>query len=118
MLKCSPSSISNYIDRFPEIQEALADICAEKLDIAESILLKTMGNEHSPALQLQAAKFYLGKLGTKRGYGLAPAKPFAAKNSSNYDLSRLSAEEREVLLTLINKAYVGPDAEKDGKENE
>jgi hypothetical protein len=116
MLKSSPSTISNYIDRFPEIREALADICAEKLDIAESILLKAMANNHNPALQFQAAKYYLGKLGADRGYGPAHTKPRVDEHPPRYDVSRLTADESELLLTLINKPLWIPTPRHDAQK--
>lgn len=108
MLKCSPSSISNYIDRFPEINDALADICSENLDIAESILLKSMACDDKPGLQLQAAKYYLRKRGSSRGYGPASRTLVKKNSASKYDVARLSSEEQQLLNSLLSKAYVGP----------
>ena len=68
MLKCSPSTISNYVDKYPEVKAALDEILENRLDIAESIILKRMSDDKHKTLQFNAACFYLKTKGKQRGY--------------------------------------------------
>lgn len=107
MLRCSPSTIANYVDRYPEIAEAKSEIEAEILSIAETVLLKHMKSDERPALQLSAAKYYLRTRGRSRGYG--------GVNATNIedllDFSKLTPGEANILRILLKKAQktrIGP----------
>lgn len=71
-LKCSRSTIDNYVQRYPEVQEALNEIIESHLDIAESKLLKRMRDDSNPAVQMTGLKFFLQTKGSSRGYGSLP----------------------------------------------
>lgn len=105
MLRCSPSTIANYIDRYPDIAEACHAIEDEHLDIAETVVLKSMARDDKPAVQLKAATHYLKSKGRERGYG-GGSGIRAKKTRCTYDLSRLSSDELSVLQRLLKKAEI------------
>ncbi len=100
ILGCSPSTITNYIGRHPEVAEAEKEITEECLDIAETIVVKTLGRDDKPSLQFRAAKYYLGKKGQDRGYTTRKTRAL----EDEYDLTRLSLEEQRTLRALLHKA--------------
>lgn len=101
MLGCSPSTVANYIDRFPEVAAASKEIINEGLDIAESVILRVMRRDDNPRLQFRAAIFYLRTQGASRGYGRARGDKHTA---AAYDYSLLDPEERALLKRLLDKA--------------
>jgi hypothetical protein len=104
MLRCSPSTIANYIDRYPDIAEACREIEHEHLDIAETVVLKNMARDDNPRLQLKAAIFYLKNRGKDLGYG--GGKPRAREACCIFDFSRLSNDELTTLQELLKKAEI------------
>lgn len=102
MLGCSPSTITNYIERHPEIAEAATEIQEERLDIAETVVIRNLGRDDAPALQFKAATYYLRTKGRSRGYSMSLTT--REKLELQYDLTRLSPEEKRTLLELLNKA--------------
>lgn len=103
MLGCSPSTVANYIDRFPEVAAASKEIIDEGLDIAESVILRGMKRDDNPRLQFRAAITYLRAHGASRGYGRARGHKQPA---ARYDYSRLEPEERALLKKLLDKALI------------
>lgn len=105
MLRCSPSTIANYIDRYPDIAEACREIEHAHLDIAETVVLKCMARDDKPALQLKAAMHYLKTKGKELGYG-SSRSTHSKKDSCRYDFSRLSSDELIILEKLLKKAEI------------
>jgi len=68
LLRCDAKTLKGYIQRDPEISEALADIIEDRLDAAEASLLKLMTDSTNPHAQLNACMFYLRTKGKDRGY--------------------------------------------------
>lgn len=107
---CSRSTIRRYIDRYPEIALALAEIEDSRADIAETIIVRQMSDSSNPALQLKAAEFYLRTKGKKRGYTFSQeitgkdGGPIETARAVTLDLSGLSAEE---LAMLESAALIG-----------
>lgn len=98
MLRCDVGTVRSYIAREQAIATALDDIVEERLDIAETVLLKQMANEKSPHTQLNAAIFYLKTKGKERGYTMSTE--ITGRNGGPvqtqavaWDLSKLSADE-------------------------
>lgn len=109
-LRCSHSTVIDYIDKHPEIATRLDEIVEETLDIAEASLLQLMRDSKSPTVQLNANIFYLRTKGKKRGYTMATevmgkdGGPIETNNKQMLDLSNLSTEE---LAVLEQAAMVG-----------
>lgn len=104
MLGCAPSTIANYLARYPEIADAKVEIEFEKLDIAETVVVRRMLSDANPVLQLRAAMFYLTRRGAARGYSKgrgASATKFRIEES--IDASALSPEERQTFEELLAK---------------
>lgn len=106
MLKCAPSTIANYVARYPEIAQAKKEIEFERLDLAETIVIKRMMSEANLSLQLRAAMFYLKKKGVDRGYGVHTT--YDVLQDPRYDFSQLSEEEFKTLDQLLAKAKKAP----------
>lgn len=106
MLRCSPSTITNYVARYPEIAQAKKEIEFERLDLAETIVIKRMMSEANLSLQLRAAMFYLKKKGADRGYGAHTT--YDVLQHPRYDFSQLSGEEFKTLDQLLAKAKKAP----------
>lgn len=62
-LGCSPSTIGNYIAKYPEIATALEEITSNTLDLAETQLIAKIGEGNMTAII-----FYLKTKGKARGY--------------------------------------------------
>ena len=60
---CAPNTIRNYVDRHVELQEVVEEVREGTLDLAESQLLKAMGDGN-----LTACIFFLKCKGKHRGY--------------------------------------------------
>jgi hypothetical protein len=69
-LKCSRSTITNYVDRYPEVKAALDEILENQLDIVESKLMKRLRDDANPSVQANCIQFYLKTKGSSRGYGI------------------------------------------------
>ncbi|MEJ8571258.1 hypothetical protein [Microbaculum marinum] len=63
LLKCSRSTVTDYLHRYPEIAERLPDIGEETLDLAELGLLNEIKSQN-----LTAIIFFLKTRGKHRGY--------------------------------------------------
>jgi hypothetical protein len=92
---CALNTIKNAIARDPSLQEALEEIEAGYLDLAESNVVEGLINGDRGYTM-----FYLKMKGRSRGYGLAPeprrkdAEKFGRKNSVRFeDADELTAEE-------------------------
>ncbi|MTD93115.1 hypothetical protein GIW81_02065 [Hyphomicrobium sp. xq] len=72
VLRCSPTTVTNYVERYPDVKAALAEILENRLDIAEGVIIKRIADDRNPAVQSNAAQFYLKMMGASRGYGAAP----------------------------------------------
>lgn len=101
MLRCSPSTITNYVDRYADIAEACLEIEHTNRDIAETILLKTMARDDKPRLQFKAATYYLKN---RQRFGRGNGKPKEAR--CRFDFSRLSNDELNTLQRLLKKAEI------------
>jgi hypothetical protein len=88
-LGCHYTTILNYIKDDPSIAVENAQIRENRLDIAESVVIKTMKGENEK-LAMDASKFYLKYKGRERGYIKA------TKVEISEDLSEMmkDAEER------------------------
>jgi hypothetical protein len=62
-LRCSPTTVQNYIDRHPEIGDAIVEIKQNTLDLAETKLVEQIGKGNMTAII-----FYLKTQGKERGY--------------------------------------------------
>jgi hypothetical protein len=62
-LKCAPNTVKNMVKRYPELQDAIAEIKENNLDLAETQLIKAIG-KGSP----WAICFYLKTQGKERGW--------------------------------------------------
>jgi hypothetical protein len=111
-LGCSRQTIANYVERYAEVKLAHERILEERLDLAETVLVKAMANNGQPSLQLDAVKFYLRTKGRQRGYversemAGANGEPIAVAASVKLDLSALSENELAVLDRLLVKAEI------------
>ena len=63
LLKCSPATITNYVNRSKTLQKLEADIIERNLDAAEGTVLASIKDKN-----LTAAIFYLKTKGKHRGY--------------------------------------------------
>lgn len=63
ILGCSPSTITNYLDRSEELNAVLAEIKNQHLDLAESKLLTAIKSGNMTAII-----FFLKTIGRHRGY--------------------------------------------------
>jgi len=64
ILRCSPNTVKNYVNRNPKLQRLRDELVEETIDRAEITLLTAIQNGN-----LQAATFYLRTKGRHRGYG-------------------------------------------------
>jgi hypothetical protein len=109
-LGCARTTIANYVERYADVRLAHERILEERLDLAETVLVKTMANHAQPNLQLDAVKFYLKTKGRQRGYvergevAGATGEPIAVAANVKFDLSALSEKELAVLDRLLGKA--------------
>lgn len=71
-LRCSRSTITNYVERYPEVKAALDEILESHLDIAESKLIKRMRDDANASVQANCIQFFLKTKGSSRGYGALP----------------------------------------------
>lgn len=62
-LKCSRQTVTNYIDRYPDVKAAYQEARDTSLDLAESKLIALVEREEWPAI-----RFMLVTLGKDRGY--------------------------------------------------
>lgn len=62
-LNCTRKTIYNYLDKYPELKEALQDIKEQYLDMAEAKLIEKIRAGATPELL-----FYLKTQGKSRGY--------------------------------------------------
>ncbi len=60
---CAPNTVRNYVLRHPELQEVVDEVRENTLDLAESQLLKALGDGN-----LTAVIFFLKCRGKQRGY--------------------------------------------------
>jgi hypothetical protein len=63
-LKCDPSTIRNYIKRYPSVAEAMKEVREATTDIAELSLYRAIQEGQAWAVSL-----YLRTVGRDRGYG-------------------------------------------------
>ncbi len=92
------------VEKWPETIQAMEDEQNRVLDMAESAILSSISTDKD----LAAAKWYLSKKGKERGYGDSVAVTGAdggpIRTAGALDLTKLSNEELEVLLSLTKKA--------------
>ena len=62
-LNCTRKTIYNYMDKYPELKEAVLDIREQYLDVAEAALIKNVKDGKSSDI-----KYFLNTQGKKRGY--------------------------------------------------
>lgn len=89
MLHCAPNTIANYVKRNKRLQRAYDEILDERLDLAETALLKAIGDS-----DVRAVIFYLKTKGKHRGY--TERTEVTGKDGgaiSTVDLSQLSLAE-------------------------
>jgi hypothetical protein len=98
-LNCSPSTISNYIDRHPALREVEAEILDQNLDLAETKLLTAIRDGN-----LTAVIFYLKTKGKARGY--TERAELTGADGGPIDVTKLSDEE----LERIARGEPGPRA--------
>lgn len=112
-LRCSRTTLDRYIKNYPPIAAALERIEHERLDLAESVLVKRLTDERSGHLQLQATMFYLRTKGASRGYSekqilaTAPDQPLEIKSQVNWD--SLPVDALRALVEHIGVSVAGSD---------
>src|SRR5262245_38677811 len=107
-LGCSAKTVYNYVDRYPVVREAKDHQKGKRLDTAEASLWKAV-----VAGEAWAVCFYLQTQGKARGYTErreVTGRDGAALqvDSTAYDMSLLSHEDRLVLLDLLDRARQAP----------
>ena len=63
ILQCQRSTIYNYIEKYPELENAIADAREKLLDLAETALMSNIQDKHPSSVF-----FYLKTMGKERGY--------------------------------------------------
>ena len=99
-LACTPETVRRQIRRSTRLQQALAEIAADNLDIAETELLAGIRQG-----KLGAIIYYLRTKGRAEGAG-GRVVPMAKDGLAGeaFDLSRLSDEELRLLDELLTAA--------------
>jgi hypothetical protein len=112
-LGCGVRTIYTYVDRYWEVREALSEIHASTLDLAQAKLVEHIQNGSERSIH-----FYLQTQGKHLGYSLrteltAPGgKPLIPPRAPvGLDLSKFSEAELEQFEALMSKAAGGADAE-------
>jgi DNA-binding CsgD family transcriptional regulator len=100
MLKCSPSTIANYIERDAKVAKAKSNVEEEVMDIAESRLKWMISLDGHPDLQLPAVLYFLRAKGRSRGYGGV----HATRIDDLVDFAKLTPPEARIFRTLFKKA--------------
>ncbi len=94
-LGVSSSAISTYVDRYPEIAEAVEDARQGLIDLAEDGLYDLLKQKRWPAIQ-----YTLSTLGRNRGYGQTPTIDIdIIHQEMNIDLSDPRIREFAIKLT-------------------
>lgn len=113
---CAPNTVKNYVERYPELQESLAEILFSNLDIAEAELLKSIQNGNMTAII-----FYLKTKGKHRGYSekyvvSGPNDgPIAISHGLELgDLRKLSTEKLLALESIFAALESGEDSDGPG----
>lgn len=68
ILKCARTTVTSYVDRYSAVREALEEILENRIDIAESVLLRRMADDSNPSAQVHCVTFYLKTMAKHRGY--------------------------------------------------
>lgn len=88
--KVSRDTIYSFIRKHPELQVALDEARANKyekmLDLAESVIEKTMQSEEHIKIAQDSAKFTIDRRGKKRGWGDGDQNNFQTKIKSQLDI--------------------------------
>lgn len=102
MLGCDPNTVRNYIRRHPTVAQALEEERERMTDLAELALFNRI-----QAQDAWAVCFYLKTQGKGRGYverqEITGKEGEAIETRSTPDLSKLTPEERELLIQLYDK---------------
>jgi hypothetical protein len=98
-LNCTPRTIRNYLDKYPELREVEAEILDQNLDLAETKLLTAIRDGN-----LTAVIFYLKTKGKPRGY--TERAELTGADGGPIDVTKLSDEE----LERIARGEPGPRA--------
>ncbi len=102
-LGCDPTTVRNYIARFPELQTVLSDERERMSDVAELKLYEAIQARESWAITL-----YLKTQGKSRGYverqELTGANGGPIATTAQPDFSKLSTDELKTLHGLLSKS--------------
>lgn len=102
-LGCDPTTVRNYVARYPELQVVLSDERDRMTDVAELKLYEAIQGREPWAVSL-----YLRTQGRSRGYverqELTGANGGPIATTTQPDYSNLSTEELKTLRDLLSKS--------------
>ncbi|XWN29731.1 MAG: hypothetical protein ROR55_19835 [Devosia sp.] len=106
MLGVDPTTIRDWVKRYPKLNDLLADTKEDVLDLAEAKLFKQIKDG-----VLTAIIFYLKCHGKGRGYleraEITTPKGQPLEVQHEIDTSKLTPDEAETILKLVGKAVEG-----------
>jgi hypothetical protein len=102
-LGCDPTTVRNYLARYPELQTVLSDERERMTDMTELKLYEAIQNREGWAITL-----YLKTQGKSRGYverqELTGANGGPIATTTQPDYSKLSTDELKTLRDLLSKS--------------
>lgn len=102
-LGCDPTTVRNYIARYPDLQTVLSDERERMTDVTELKLYEAIQNREGWAITL-----YLKTQGKQRGYverqELTGANGGPIATTTQPDYSKLSTDELKTLRDLLSKS--------------
>jgi hypothetical protein len=110
-LGCSPTTIANYLERYPALREVEAEILDQNLDLAETKLLTAIRDGN-----LTAVIFYLKTKGKARGY--TERAEVTGADGGPIDVTKLSDEELERIARGELGAVAGAGRAREAAEGE
>jgi hypothetical protein len=102
-LGCDPTTVRNYLARYPELQTVLSDERERMTDMTELKLYEAIQNREGWAITL-----YLKTQGKSRGYverqEITGANGGPIATTTQPDYSKLSTDELKTLRDLLSKS--------------
>jgi hypothetical protein len=101
-LGCSRANVTQWINNYPEIRAALAEIEGSAVDLAHANVVNAMKGEHE-GRRLSASMYYLSRKGGELGFGstVEVKSPKQINAIPGVDFTELSTDE----LRAIGDAY-------------
>lgn len=99
------SAITHFVNRHPEVADAIEEIRGTFVDLSEAALIKA-----ARAGEGWAVRYMLDNHGSELGYGRKvtlrgdPAHPIQHQSQEAYDYSKLTREEKRTMLDLLRKS--------------